>query len=122
MNCMTRCTPRTAKVKNEEATATQTPRIDILDRDDAVLLFADMPGVGPNDVDIRFENGELSIHGKRNYHLPDRPTESLQYFRNFTLGEQIATDKIQAEMKHGVLALTLPKVEAVKPRKIQVHG
>jgi HSP20 family protein len=133
MRCMTQCGPKTQfRSQNQnvpeqnvpdqnrtiEDQQTLTPRIDILDRTDAILLYADMPGVSPNDVDVKFENGELSIHGKR---AADN-RKGVKYFRNFTVSEQIATDRITAEMKNGVLALNLPKVEAFKPRKIPVVG
>lgn len=114
MTCMTKYQPKTA-----ETTSTETfvPRVDIVESEDSVKLFADMPGVESSGVDVRFENGELTIHGKR----LSRGQE-INYFRNFTLGEHLATDRISAEIKHGVLTLTLPKVEAVKPRKIPVNG
>ena len=102
----------------ESDTLTVAPRIDVLERDDAVIVHADMPGVNPGDVDVRFENGELSVHGRR---AADRG-ERVNFFRSFRLSEQIASDKIGAELKNGVLTLKLPKVEAAKPRRIAVNG
>ena len=123
MNSMTKYHPRSAANTNpatdeEQDTVTVTPRIDVLERDDAVIVRADLPGVSPADVDVRFENGELSVHGRRQ---PGRG-ESVNFFRSFTLSEQIATDQIGAELKNGVLTLNLPKVEAAKPRRITVNG
>ena len=123
MNCHTKCQPRQTAAStpaNTEThdTLTVAPRVDVLERDDAVVLHADMPGVAPGDVDVRFENGELSVHGRR---APGRG-ERVNFYRSFTLSEQIATDKIGAEMKNGVLTLNLPKVEAIKPRRIAVNG
>lgn len=106
---------------------TAAPRVDLMEKDDELLLFADMPGVKPDDVDIRFENGELSVHGRRG--LSKAGTERTRweyevtnYFRTFKLTEHIAADRISAEMKNGVLTLHLPKVEAMKPRRINVKG
>jgi HSP20 family protein len=122
MTCMTKFQPRqtatnTATAEDQDV-LTVAPRIDILERDDAVVVHADLPGVSPSDVDVRFENGELSVHGRRS----EGRGERVNFFRTFTLSEQIASDKINAELKHGVLTLNLPKVEAVKPRRIAVNG
>jgi HSP20 family protein len=108
----------TPETNGERDTRTIAPRIDVLESDDAVIVHADMPGVNPADVDVRFENGELSVHGRR---AADRG-ERVNFFRSFRLSEQIAADKIGAELKHGVLTLKLPKVEAAKPRRIAVNG
>ena len=104
-----------------------TPRVDVLETDDELLVFADMPGVAPEDVDIRFENGELTVHGRRAASHPDKARAGREYdvtgyFRSFRVAEQIAADRIEAELKNGVLTLHLPKVEAVKPRRIAVKG
>ena len=103
-----------------------SPPVDILERKDEILVLVDMPGVKGGDVDIRFENGELSIHGTVN----DRQCEGTRqlvheygtgyYYRTFEISEAIDAERISAEYKDGVLSLLLPKVEAVKPRKIAV--
>ncbi len=105
---------------------TYTPRVDILETEEDLLLFADLPGVKEGDVDIRFENGELTLHARRS---PQKRTGALlwenevgDFFRAFRISEQIDASKIWAELKNGVLTLHLPKVEAAKPRKIAVRG
>ncbi len=105
---------------------TYTPRVDILETEDELVLLADLPGVKEGDVDIRFENGELTLHARR---APSKMTgtvlwenEAGDFFRAFRISEQIDSGKISAEMKNGVLTLHLPKVEAAKPRKITVRG
>ncbi len=105
---------------------TYTPRVDILENEEELLLFADLPGVCEDDVDIRFENGELTLHARR---APTQVTgqwlwenETGDFFRAFRISEQVDASKIWAELKHGVLTLHLPKVEAAKPRKITVRG
>ena len=112
---------------DDTRTVALTPRVDVLETDDEILVFADMPGVTAEDVDVRFENGELAVHGRRAASHPDkaraaREFEVTGFFRSFRVTEQIAADKIAAELKHGVLTLHLPKVEAVKPRRIAVKG
>jgi len=106
---------------------TAMPRVDVLETDADLLLFADMPGVRPDELDVRFENGELLVHGRRQSPHKDR-TRSLweyevsNYYRAFRVSEKIAADKISAELKDGVLTVRLPKVDAVRPRKIAVRG
>lgn len=104
-----------------------TPRVDILETEDALELFADMPGVKPQDVDIRFENGELTLHGKCaprhnvvNYLHGEYGVGD--FYRTFSVAQDVDTDKITAEIKGGVLKVTLPKSEAVKPKRITVKG
>jgi HSP20 family protein len=103
-----------------------TPNVDILESENELTVLADMPGVSAGDVDIRFENGELSIHGK----VKPRQEEGTSYvlyeyglgdfYRTFQISETIDAERITAECKDGVLTLHLPKVERVKPRKIAV--
>ena len=103
------------------------PRVDILETEQEVLLLAELPGVRPNDVDVRFENGELTIHGRR---LPSNAGkkralweyEPAHYHRAFRLSEDVAADRIEAELKNGVLTVRLPKAETAKPRRINVKG
>ena len=101
-----------------------TPRFDIWEGEEELLLHGDLPGVTAEDLDIRFENRELTIRGKvhprhegefvsREYGIGD-------FHRTFTVGEAIDSEKISAEMRAGVLTLRLPKSERVKPRRIQV--
>jgi len=113
--------------ENGEAAVVARPRVDILETEQEVLLLADLPGVKPTDVDVRFENGELTIHGRRTpCHNNKRRAlweyEPAHYHRAFRLTEDVASDKIEAELKNGVLTVRLPKAEAAKPRRIAVKG
>ena len=102
------------------------PNVDILEAPDELLLLADMPGVKPDEIDVRFEDGELTIRGpaaprqnpETNYLLMEYGVGD--FYRTFRVSEQINAAKIRAEYSDGVLRLHLPKVEAAKPRKIQV--
>jgi HSP20 family protein len=104
-----------------------TPRVDILETADELTLLADMPGVKPEDADIRFENGELVIHG-RCQPRHERASFLLSeygvgdFYRAFTITQDVDADKISAEMKQGVLTVHLPKAEKVKPKRISVKG
>jgi HSP20 family protein len=102
-----------------------TPRVDILENDNEITIFADMPGVRSEDADIRFENGELTLHGRCSPRQEVANYLAAEYgvgdfYRVFTINESIDADKITAELKNGVLTVHLPKSEAVKPRKIAV--
>jgi HSP20 family protein len=106
---------------------TVLPRVDILETDDELLLLADLPGVQPEDVNVRFENGELALHGRRLPRHGDKQrvrweSEVANYYRVFRVTEHVAGDKISAELKNGILTVHLPKVEAAKPRRIAVRG
>ena len=116
-----------ATVERTRGGPTYSPRIDIWETDDELVLFADLPGVSPADLDIQFENRELRIHGKV---CPRHEGVNFLYgeygigdfYRTFTIGETIDSERISAELNQGVLALHLPKTEAVKPRKIAVQS
>jgi HSP20 family molecular chaperone IbpA len=104
-----------------------TPRVDILETDKELTLFAEMPGVASNDVHLRYENGELVLHGT----VPSRfagkqmllhEYEDGDFYRVFRIDESIDAGRIEAECKNGVLTVHLPKVEALQPRQIAVKS
>src|SRR5437660_5183733 len=73
---------------------TLTPPVDILETEDELLLYADLPGVTQDDVDVRFENGELTLHARRTSPGGDREAwlvenEIGDYFRAFRISEQV---------------------------------
>ncbi|MHB1423380.1 MAG: Hsp20/alpha crystallin family protein, partial [Gemmataceae bacterium] len=104
-----------------------TPRMDIVETDSELTLFAEVPGVGPDDVDLRYEKGELLLHGRvkprqKRQTLLLQEYEEGDFFRAFTIHESIDAGRISAECKNGLLTVHLPKVEAVRPRQIAVRG
>src|SRR5207249_4196547 len=119
---------RTELAKPEETLGVcYTPRVDILGNEEESLLLADLPGVKPEDVDVRFENGELIIDGRcaarhagANYLLCEYGVGD--FYRAFSISEHIDWQKIAAELKNGVLTVHLPKAETAKPKKIIVKG
>lgn len=114
-----------ATVERTRGGLTYSPRIDIWESEEELVLYADMPGVAAENLDIQFENRELRIHGKV---CPRHDNVNFLYgeygigdfYRTFSIGEAIDTEKISAELKDGILTLHLPKTEAVKPRRIEV--
>jgi len=106
---------------------TYLPRVDIVESDNELTMFADMPGVKAENLDIRFENGELSIFGKvepRHGNLDFIYGEYGigDFFRTFLINETIDAEKISAELNNGILTLHLPKSEAAKPKRIMVQS
>jgi HSP20 family protein len=104
-----------------------TPRVDIYETDKELVLCADVPGVRPEDVDLRYERGELLLHGR--VQPPARPGAMLRceyeegdFYRSFSIHESIDSNKIEAECKNGVLTVHLPKVAAAQPKQIRVRG
>ena len=104
-----------------------TPRVDIYESADEVVLQCDLPGVKPQDVEVRFEKGELSLYGK--VQTRQAPAEYLDeeygvgdFYRSFTIGEEVDAAKISAECRDGVLTIHLPKQEKVKPKRISVKA
>ena len=101
------------------------PAVDIFESEDYLTLIADMPGVDKKGLDINLEKGVLTINGE--VHTENRGKQILQefspanYYRQFKLTEHIDADKSQAELKNGVLTLTIPKAESAKPRKIEIR-
>ena len=105
---------------------TLSPRIDILETEQELLLYAELPGVKQENLDIRFDNGELTIHARRSFAGAGRylfqEVDASDYFRSFRIGEKIDGDRIWAELQRGLLTLHLPKLEAAKPRKITIKN
>lgn len=102
-----------------------TPPANILETAEGYILEAEMPGVGKDGLEITVENGELTILGHRTRHDLKgrelfRETRGLDYRRVFELDPSIESERIQARMEQGLLTMTLPKAEKVKPRKIKV--
>src|SRR5438045_1718454 len=90
-----------------------TPRVDVLENGDELVLVADVPGVGPEDLDVRFENGELTLDARcapRSFGARGlgEEYEVGDYHRVFTLGDHIDGDRITAQLAQGVLTVRLP--------------
>jgi len=104
------------------------PDVDIIERVNDFLVTADLPGVNGQHVNVRLEEGVLSIDATAAVE-PDPSWTPLHaeyrlggYHRKFVLPDRIDGDRIQAEMKDGVLELVLPKMERHRPRRIDVRG
>lgn len=116
-----------ARVEKTRDRRTYTPNVDIVETDNEYLVMADMPGVVADAVDIRYEQGVLTIYGRAEPRQDEEKTNYLlyeygvgDYYRSFRLGEGIDPDRIEANLRDGVLELRLPKSESSKPKKIAV--
>ncbi len=106
---------------------TFVPRFDIWEGDNELVLYGDLPGVAPEDLNIRFENQELTIHGKvqprhQDIQLIYNEYDIGDFHRTFTVNEMIDVDNISAELRNGVLTIRMPKAEEVRPRRIEVKA
>ena len=119
--------------KNERNNAEPTrdakvfvPATDIYEKEDAILVRCDMPGVPQDMVDIRLDNTELEITGTQASASPDGVDllageyETGVFRRTFSIPQLIDRDGIKANLHNGVLDITLPKAEQAKPRKIEI--
>ena len=125
-----------AKEKSEVTTPAEqtrpglvfTPAVDIFETDKGITLLADMPGVKAKDLNIDLHENVLTLDSDVKTPEGDSEVDVIteyrtgKYYRQFTLSQLIDQAKINAELKDGVLRLTLPKVEAATPRKIAVKG
>lgn len=109
-----------------ERVYTTTPRVDIREAQDCVVLRIDMPGVDERSASVLVENNELRIEGRTNVTPPEGHTLAREEFpprfyrRTFDLSDQMNTENIRARISKGVLVLTIPVREAAKPRKVEV--
>lgn len=108
-----------------------SPAIDIVDKNEAYQVVAELPGMDEKNVEVKLVNGSLTIKGekrdekeekKKDYYLHERSFGSFE--RSFALPDEVDADKIEASFSKGVLTVTLPKKpEAVKPeKKIEVRA
>jgi HSP20 family protein len=103
-----------------------TPIANIYGTKDGYVVEAEMPGVGKEDIEVTLDNNEVVIVGRRR---PEpsrgeavyRESQDVDYRRAFELDPAIDTGRISAKIEQGLLTLSLPKAEAVKPRKIAVN-
>jgi HSP20 family molecular chaperone IbpA len=98
--------------------------VDIYETEKAYVLLADMPGIGPEGLDVVAERNELIVRGRVEppATTPDyQEFELANYYRAFALTEDLDTSGITATLKDGVLKVEIPKSLRVQPKKIQVR-
>lgn len=108
------------------------PALDVVERHDAYLIALEVPGVDPSTIDISFEQNVLTVRGSKPMGFELNKDSELRVYsaervvgnfeRSVRLPEFVDGEKISAEFQHGVLFLTIPKVQAAQPRKIAIKG
>jgi HSP20 family protein len=103
------------------------PAVNVTQDENAIYITAELPGISGKDLDITVEESTVLLKGERkvdpesedvSYHRRERGEG--KFSRTVTLPTRIMTDRVKAETKNGVLRLTLPKAEEVKPKKIEI--
>ena len=114
---------------SDVVTSRWRPAVDIKEEEDRFVIYADLPGVDPKDIEITMDQGVLTLKGERSeetkeesegYRRVERVSGS--FYRRFSLPDTADADRIEAEGKNGVLEITLPKHEKVQARKITVKS
>lgn len=108
------------------------PSLDVVERADAYLISAELPGVDPASVEISFEANTLTLRGTKQPSVKPQENEELRVYtaerlsgsfeRAVRLPEYVEGDKIEATYAHGVLTITVPKAVAARARKIEVKS
>jgi HSP20 family protein len=105
------------------------PAVDITERKDAYLVTAELPGVGPADLEVTFHDGLLTIQGER-HPAADAPDDKVHraerrygaFRRSITLPSHVQADKIEATAQDGVLQILVPKAHEARAKHIQVRS
>jgi len=113
---------------NDLSFADWAPSVDIEEEDDKYKIKADLPGVDKKDIDVKMENGMLSIRGEKHTETESgkgskrHRTERFHgsFARSFTLPDSVDADKVDAAYKNGVLTLLIPKAEQARPKSIDI--
>jgi len=122
--------PRTGSevARSGEAQIALRPPVDIYEDAEGITLLADMPGVSKDRLNVQVDQDTLLVEGEAQLAMPESmealhaDVRSTHYRRGFTLSRELTTDKIDANLKDGVLTIRIPKHEAVRPRKIEVRS
>jgi HSP20 family protein len=117
-------TPGREATRNQEQYI--APPVDIYEDKDGLMVVADMPGVDSKSLDVRVEQGILTLQARAKPIRQEEPYyreyQLVNFFRQFQLSEQVDVDKISADLHDGVLSVHLPTAEKAKPKQIKVRG
>jgi len=126
MNAQTSRDERDHQAEGSDTRRGGAPLVDIYENKTELLIIADLPGVGPDDIDVRLDKNELTIAGRR-ASAPEGNALAIEgrigdFTRTFLVPQGIVADGITAEVAQGVLKVHLPKVSTQKPRQINVKA
>lgn len=118
----------TADNESSVVTSQWTPRVDIKEEADRFVIFADIPGVDPQEIEVHMDKGILTIKGERKLELRSEGTRFSRverahgtFHRRFALPDSANPDGIAASGRNGVLEISIPKRPETTPRRIQVQ-
>jgi HSP20 family molecular chaperone IbpA len=128
MNTVTQTREATpAKAETPRNEGALLPPVDVVEDANGITLYADMPGVAKDGVQLRVEADQLTIEGEMSLAVPQgveathAEVQRSRYHRAFTLSKELDADKVSAEMSHGVLRVRIPKAAHAQPRRVQVQ-
>lgn len=104
------------------------PPVDVFENENAITLLADLPGVPREQLHVRVDGDNLLLEatavtsGPENMELVYGEAQCPAYRRQFTLSRELDASRIEAQLRDGVLRLTIPKAEEARPRRIQVQA
>jgi HSP20 family molecular chaperone IbpA len=102
------------------------PEVDILENEDEILLYVDLPGVSRENLTIQVDNGKMTLTGIRRLNVEGAATweefSDVEYQRVFSVPQSIDVNNVNAELRDGVLHLHLAKTPAAKPKKIEIKS
>ena len=105
------------------------PAVDIFEKDHNIVIRAELSGVKKDDIDIDIEDGVLTLKGERRRESEVEEGNAYRlervygaFTRSFSLPTTVDPSNVQAAYKDGVLEVTVPKLEAAKPRKVQIQA
>jgi HSP20 family protein len=118
---------RLAESPANQATQVWTPAVDVIETEHEIVLKADLPGVPQEAIEVKFENGTLSIKGERKFDSEAKGPGFRRiergygaFARHYTLPDTLDVEHVKADYRNGELTITLPKKEAAKSRTIPV--
>ncbi len=118
--------PETAALTTRESPALLPP-VDVIEDSTGITLYADLPGVPKEALQLRVDGDQLHIEAETRLALPEGMTPThvevglSRYRRAFTLSKELDADKVSAEMSQGVLRVRIPKAAHAQPRRISVQ-
>jgi HSP20 family protein len=107
--------------------ATLTPPVDVIEDAGGITLYADLPGVSRDKLNLQVESDTLTIEAESSLNMPEGLTSShtevglARFHRVFTLSKELDTERVSAELMQGVLTLRIPKAQHAQPRRIEVR-
>lgn len=118
----------TRPAESARSQAAMMPPVDVVEDPTGITLFADLPGVPKDKLNLHVEGDTLSIEGEVSFDMPEGMEASYaevnlpRYRRVFTLSKELDPGKVSAELSQGVLKLRIPKAEHAQPRRIEIRA